>query len=535
MLQLMRKHARNWLMKVVLGIIIIVFVFYFGSMRGRQETETIAMLDGSRIAYVDFRTEYQNLLDFYQQQYGEYLTDDLIKQLNIKQQAFDSIISRAIMLSEADELKLDISDDELQAAILSYPAFRKNGVFDPGVYQRTLQYQRMTPETFEATQRKAMKLAKIEHLIRESVKVSEREVYEIYKLQHSQITLDFMRIPVDSATVEENPSHEALAAYLEKNAEEFRIPPMATIEYIYFAGESFAEKADVSTDEIEDYYEYNEDEFTEGEETEPKPLAEVREKIIGKLRSTKGMDEAFEEAKTAHDTIYQEENFVTYAATLGLAIETADLARTIPPAGPLAGVQDDLVPYVFSLQEGDLGRVFSDAEGYYVFRLVSMKPSRIPKLQEVLTEVRESYTRKKVTQASKARAEEILDRLRDGADMRKLAKEEGLEIAETGLFLPGPEIPEIGFSPDMETALFELSGEEPFPNRLFLVDGNYVIIRFQGKSMPDEEDWKVKKAALKQEILKMKEERYLVAWMERIKETMISTGKLKILKGVEDL
>ncbi|MBW2673708.1 MAG: SurA N-terminal domain-containing protein [Deltaproteobacteria bacterium] len=34
MLQLMRKHARNWLMKVVLGIIIIVFVFYFGSMRG---------------------------------------------------------------------------------------------------------------------------------------------------------------------------------------------------------------------------------------------------------------------------------------------------------------------------------------------------------------------------------------------------------------------------------------------------------------------------------------------------------------------
>jgi len=533
MLQLMRKHARNWLMKVILGIIIVVFVFYFGSTRGRQETETIAMLDGSRIVYADFRTEYQNLLDFYQQRYGEYLTDDLIKQINIKQQAFDSIVSQAIMLSEANELKLDISDNELQAAILSYPAFQKNGVFDPTLYQRTLQYQRMTPETFEATQRKAMKLAKIEHLIRESIKVSEREVYEIYKLQNIEITLDFIQIPVDSATVEENPSEEMLAAYLEKHAEEFRVPPMATIEYIYVTGKSFADTADISTDEIEDYYEYNKDEFTEGEET--KPLAEVREEIIGKLSLVKGMDEAFEEAKTAHDTIYQEENFEAYAATLGLSIETADLARNIPPTGPLAGVQDDLATYVFSLQEGDLGRVFSDKEGYYVFRLVSMKPSRIPGLQEVVKEVRESYTRTTIAQASKARAEDILNRLRDGADMKKLAKEEGLEIAETGLFLPGPEIPKIGYSPDMETALFELSGEGPFPNRLFLVDGNYVIIKFQGKSMPDEEDWNAKKDTLKQDILKMKEELYIVAWMERIRETMISTGRLKILKEVEDL
>jgi len=35
MLQLMRTHAKNWLMKVVLGIIIVVFVFYFGSIAGK--------------------------------------------------------------------------------------------------------------------------------------------------------------------------------------------------------------------------------------------------------------------------------------------------------------------------------------------------------------------------------------------------------------------------------------------------------------------------------------------------------------------
>ncbi len=533
MLQLMRKHARNWLMKVVLGIIIVVFVFYFGSMRGRQATETVALLDGSQIAYANFRTEYQNLLDFYRQQYGEYLTDDLIKKINIKQQAFDNIVNKAIILSKANELKLDISDNELKTAIFSYPAFQRNGVFDSDLYQRALRYQRMTPETFEASQREAMKIGKIEQIIRESAKVSEEEVYEIYQLQNREITLDFIRIPIDSVTTTENPPEEALEAYLEGHAEDFRIPPTATIEYIPFTGEAFTETADISDNEIEDYYEYNKDEFTTGETT--KPLAEVREEIVAKLASIQGMDQAFEEATTAHDTIYQEDNFEEYATKRGLKIESAELARNAPLTGRLAGVQDDLGNYVFSLQEGDLGHVFSDKEGYYVFRVASLKPTRIPALREVVKEVQESYILTQAAQASKTKADDILRRLRDGADMAKVAQKEGLTIGETGLFLPGPEIPQIGYSPDMGKALFELSGEEPYPNRIFLIEGNYVIAKFRGKSMPDEEDWKAKKDSLKRDILSMKEQQYFLSWVEKMRKTMIDEGRLKILKRLEDL
>ncbi|MBU0653121.1 MAG: SurA N-terminal domain-containing protein, partial [Proteobacteria bacterium] len=49
MLNIMRRHARNWLMKLILGIIIVVFVFYFGSMGGRQRAERIAIIDGKPI------------------------------------------------------------------------------------------------------------------------------------------------------------------------------------------------------------------------------------------------------------------------------------------------------------------------------------------------------------------------------------------------------------------------------------------------------------------------------------------------------
>ena len=64
MLDVMRKHARNWLMKTILGIIIVVFVFYFGSMGGRDRAERVAMIDGKPIVYAEFQREI-NMIEMY--------------------------------------------------------------------------------------------------------------------------------------------------------------------------------------------------------------------------------------------------------------------------------------------------------------------------------------------------------------------------------------------------------------------------------------------------------------------------------------
>ena len=66
-------------MKIILGIIIVVFVFYFGSMGGRQRAERIAMIDGKPIVYADFQREYQNLMDMYRQRFGQGLTEEMLK------------------------------------------------------------------------------------------------------------------------------------------------------------------------------------------------------------------------------------------------------------------------------------------------------------------------------------------------------------------------------------------------------------------------------------------------------------------------
>jgi len=45
MLKFFREHARGWFMIAVIGIIIIVFVLYFGSSRGSRTANAIAIVD----------------------------------------------------------------------------------------------------------------------------------------------------------------------------------------------------------------------------------------------------------------------------------------------------------------------------------------------------------------------------------------------------------------------------------------------------------------------------------------------------------
>ena len=52
LLSLMRKHAKSWLIKFLIGMIAIVFVFYFGYSFTSREGIKIASVNGDKLAFV---------------------------------------------------------------------------------------------------------------------------------------------------------------------------------------------------------------------------------------------------------------------------------------------------------------------------------------------------------------------------------------------------------------------------------------------------------------------------------------------------
>jgi peptidyl-prolyl cis-trans isomerase D len=529
----MRKHAKNWLMKVVLGIIIVVFVFYFGSLRGRRQTETIAVLNKIPITHSEFVKEYQNVIEIYRQRFGNNLSDDLLKALNPKQQAFDNLINKAIILTKAEEFKLNISEEELKASIYSYPAFQRNGVFDKKIYEQRLRFQRLTPEDFEEMQKRMLRIDKLERLIRESVKVSETEVYDIYRLQNEKINVDFIKIAAKNFENKVVPAEEELAKYLKEHGEDFRIPKKAEMHYISFPGSNFTEQYKVSDEEVEEYYNYHQDEFTDSEK-KVAPLSEVKDTIISKLKLMGGMDIALGEAKKAHDTIYQEENFEEYAKENNLKIRTAEILYGEQAPVKLARLKG-LNDYAFSSEEGEIITVISDDKEHYVFKLISIKPSYIPNLTEVRKKVEKTYIGDASQKLCKERAESILERLKKGEDIRKLSEDEGIKLSETGLFLPGSDTTEMGFSQEIGEALFEISEKKPYPDNVFFIDGSYIVLRFKEKGQLDEKDWEEKKYTFMNALIQMKGEKLFQLWLQETKNLMIEKGELELLQDIDSL
>ncbi len=79
MLRLMRDYATSWMIKIILGAIVVVFVFWgVGSFRNRK-ANIIASVNGDAITLEEYRSSYSTLLDQMRQRFGNSLNEDLLK------------------------------------------------------------------------------------------------------------------------------------------------------------------------------------------------------------------------------------------------------------------------------------------------------------------------------------------------------------------------------------------------------------------------------------------------------------------------
>lgn len=84
MLRLMREQAGSWLIKVLLGAIVIVFVFWgVGSFRS-QRGDRIATVNGEPITLNEYRETFDNLLAQLRRRFGNNLDEDMIEKLQVK-------------------------------------------------------------------------------------------------------------------------------------------------------------------------------------------------------------------------------------------------------------------------------------------------------------------------------------------------------------------------------------------------------------------------------------------------------------------
>ncbi len=468
MLRLMRDYATSWFIKIILGAIVIVFVLWGVGNYGDQRQNQIALVNGEPITVEEYRTAYNNLLERYRQMYGENFNDDILKMLDLENQAINSLIEQRLLLQEAKRLEFRVTDEELAEAIRTMPVFQQDGRFSNRIYQAVLSQNRLTPETFEVLQRQSMLTEKIRSFITGNVKVSELETREWFHWNNSQVKIDYVLF--DPAAYEDvEPAEEALHSYYEKNKEKYKSEPKVKARYVRIDPEIFTDRVTVTDEEILADYEENIEEFrteksvsarhillkTEPDESE-ESVEEKRKKALEIMEKAKAGEDFAELART-HSEGPTKEN----GGDLG-EFKQGDMVKPFSDTA-------------FSMAPGQISEPVKTQFGWHVIKVEKVNEASTKTVEEATETIREKLTQQRAKTLAYEAAENLYDATFEGDNLAEIAKMHNLEPAETDPFTrQGPGAEKITDKRGFARAAFELQ-ENGISDIIDLNDAYYLI------------------------------------------------------------
>lgn len=261
MLSTLRKNAGSWAIKFILGFIALTFVSWGAYTYHEREQEVAATVGSARISMAALGEAAAGLEKSYRDVYGNAFTPEMAKALDLKRQALDGLIQRALLLAEAKKMGIVARKAEVQREIAATPAFQVDGRFREDRYRSVLSYNRVSPAEYEAAKRDEITLRKMEGLLTASSRVSAAEAQESFDLRFRKVRL--LVVVSDPAAMKQvpPPTPEEIAANYERTKERYRIPARVKLSVAQFSPDRFAKTVTASEEEIRSYYEGNPERF----------------------------------------------------------------------------------------------------------------------------------------------------------------------------------------------------------------------------------------------------------------------------------
>ena len=497
MLSLMRKHAGTWMIKIILGAIVVVFVFWgVGSYTSRRSGR-VADVNGTVITLDDYRASYTTLLEQVRQSFGNNLSEELIQTLQLRKRALDQLIDRSLMLQAAEKFKLTVSDEELAESIRNIPAFQTAGAFDSQRYINALSSNKLTPETFEVQQRDSLIIDKLQAFISGNIKISDLEAQQWYKWNNAEVDIEYV-IFEPRRYKDITPTDEEIRNYFDQNKNSFKTDPQIKARYLYFKPADYAAKVTVSEDEIREYYESNPEKFKTAK------TVEARHILIKVDANAEA--EAVEEARTRIDDIF---NMAKEGQDFAELAKKYSEGPTKTKGGYLgAFTRETMVkPFAdkaFSMKTGAVSEPVRTQFGWHIIKVEKINPEKTTSLSEAEGDILKTLKADISKNLAYDEAEAVYDASFEGQDLDRIAQDRNLKILTTDLFTQKKPPKGVKNGNRFAAAAFELPLDEISDVQDF-GDG-YFLIEVVDKIPSQIPELKTVEANIKKDLVKKKQE-----------------------------
>lgn len=470
MLRYLRENTGNWIIKFFLGIIVIVFVFLgVGSMNADKHNQ-VATVNDQAITFSEYRDAYQRMIQRLQQQFGTSLDEDLIKSLNVKQYAVNSLIDQKILEIEAQKLKIVVSDEELKQNLLSVKAFQKDGAFNMDLYKRVLGQNAMTPETFEAMQRNTIRNTKLQRMVINGITVGDQEAQAWYSFNNTKVGINYVLIdPVTFSDV--FAGEEQIRSQYDDHHDLYMSEPKRKVAFLVFAPEDFEGQVKIDETSIRDFYDQNPARFTTPEQVEASHIL-IR---VNENADEQTVAKAKEEALSVYEKAVKAEDFSELAKTYSQGPSAAgggylgrfDKTSMVKPFADAA----------FAMNAGDISQPVRTRFGWHIIKVTDRTPETVTPFETAKVQIAKELTASQVQDLTYNKADDAYDAVLDGDSFEQVALVAAKQPVNTPAFtVLGTELKGMGISDPGEFATTAFSLVDSEISEVKKIGNNYYLI-----------------------------------------------------------
>ncbi len=485
MLTYMRKKAQSWMIKVLFGIIIIVFIFFYGYGQKSRRGTVIAEVNGTKITDTLFTSEYQkafqSLARLYQNIYKDQFDDAMIDRVALRQRVLNDLIDETLMVQEAEKLSLSLSPEELQAAVHSNPLFQVDGKFNQQRFMATLRANQVDVDEFEEMHRRQSLIGKLTDLISlGGAEVSDPEVLDAYTLENEKINFQFARFNPTAYEKSVTVNDQELEAYFSENSALFELPPKVQVQYLVFATDDYLKTIEVSPEEIRGEYEYNREEFRVPKSVMVSHILITVEEDSGE----EGLEKARKKAEQILDEATEGEDFGA------LAKEHSKDRSSAEKGGSIGWVREDEtapehIQVAFSLEKGEIGPLIESDDGFHIVKVTDIREERVKPLEEVEEKIRSELATAKSRQLAEDECEEAFFAVFETKNLESYANQKGKVLRTTALFARNENLKEAGENLEFNNHAFSHEeGEVPPPLDINGTCYLMKVIKHEGPRIP---------------------------------------------------
>ncbi len=454
MLDFIRQNVGSWMVKFILGAIVLVFVFWgIGSFRSSR-MDVAAKVNGEKILFEKYREAYSRALENYQRMFGGTLPA-FIKKDAIKKQVLNDLVNSALIKQAAARMGVMVSNEEIRQTISQIRAFQSNGSFSQDLYERLLRQNGLTPAKFENSVREELLLKKIKSLLAAGLDVPDSEILNRYKYENQQINLQYITMDPDDCKRDVKYTEKDLKSWYEAHRDSYRTEPLRKIRYLIFKKADEMKNVSVPADKISAYYREHIKEFT------------VKEQRAARHILLRVPPEATEQqvraVKARADRLYKRlrkgESFIKLAKKYSEDPETAKNGGYLGffSKGTMIRPFDEKV---FSMKEGEISHPIRTKFGWHIIKLVKIKPGRTKSLKEVRSLIEAKLRSQEAGKLMWKKANKAYDEIIGLGGLEAYAKKHGIRLATTGFFSRSNPPKILGSSPDVVNTIFSLGQGE---------------------------------------------------------------------------